>query len=135
MSTLSIRQGLEKHLKLLTPAVSIAYENVDFTRATGTPYQEVTLLPAQPDNSSAGPHHYIETGLMQVMLCYPLNAGPGTAAARAELTRNHFKRGTTIIEDGIKIIINKTPQISPAMTDSERYKIPISIYYQADIFI
>lgn len=135
MSIKSIRAGLEKHLAALSPVVSIAYENVDFSPVTGTPYQEVTLLPAQPDNSSAGQHHYIETGLLQVMLCYPLNGGSGNALARAELTRDHFKRGTTIIEDGIKIIINRTPQISPAMNENQRYKVPISIYYQADIFL
>ncbi len=132
MSQVLIAKAFEDRLALM-PALSTARDNVDFTPTVGTPYQETTLLPASPDNSTQGQSHYKEVGLFQVLLCYPKGAGAGLARARAELTKTHFKRGTTMLESGLTVIVMQTPTISPAFIDGDRYKVPISIFYQCDI--
>lgn len=134
MSQVIIAKSFEDRLDLM-PALSTAKDNVDFTPVVGVPYQAVNLLPASPDNTTQGATHFKEVGLFQVMLCYPKGAGAGAARARAELVKTQFKRGTTMIESGLRIVIMQTPTISPAFIDGDRYKIPISIFYQCDIFI
>lgn len=135
MSLAKISIALETHLNALSPALQTALENKKFTPTTGTPYQRVNLLPATPDNSSQGQHHYREIGLMQVMLCYPVGNGRANAIARAELLRTHFKRGLTLTNETLQVIITQTPAIGGAFIDNDWYMVPVSIYYQSDIFI
>ena len=85
-------------------------------------------------NPTLGGTHYRIKGFMQVLLCYPPNAGAKTAATRADLLVNHFKRGTSLTSAGITVIIDKTPSIAPALIDGVLYKIPVSIYFSADIY-
>jgi len=133
MSTASIRKALETKLAALSPAVSIAYENFPFAPVNGTPYQECFLLPGQPDNAEMGAKNYLEVGVFQVTLKYPLGNGPAAAQARAELIKAHFKRGTTMVQDGINVIVIRTPSVAGGFPLGDRYCIPVSIYYQAHI--
>lgn len=131
----AIQQALEAHLAAMTPALATAYENVAFTPTLNVPYQKANLLPASPDNSTQGSSHYREIGIFQVSLYYPAGTASGNAKARAELVRTHFKRGTTLVKSGVKTIITHTPSIHPALVDGDRYVVPVSIRYQADIFV
>lgn len=133
MSIQLIRKALEKRLGTLAPALATAYENASFTPVAGTPYQRVNLLPATPDNTTLGDAYYRETGIFQVTLLYPANAGPGTAEARAEAVKAHFKRGTSMTESGVTTLITRTPAIAGGFQDGDRYAVPISITYQAEI--
>jgi hypothetical protein len=100
----------------------------------GTAYQQVNLMIADTLNPTLGGTHYRIKGFMQVLLCYPPNAGAKTAATRADLLVNHFKRSTSLTSGGITVIIDKTPSIAPALIDGVLYKIPVSIYFSADIY-
>lgn len=133
MSLQIIRRALEKKLAALTPAISIAYENAPFTPAAGTPYCRVNLLPNTPDNSTMGSAMFIERGLFQVMLCYPLGVGPATAEAQAQLVRAHYKRGTSMLESGLTVLVTNTPRIAPSTVDGDRYCIPITVPWQCQI--
>ena len=154
MSISSIRTALETKLNSITPAISLAWENVPFTPVTGVPYAQMFLIPAAPDNSTLGDGFYREQGLLQVSLFYPLQAGPQTAEARASLIRAAFKRGTGIIigvlgiswdggiswdnsiswaEGTITIIIDRTPEIGQGRVDGDRWHVPVKIRYEAGI--
>lgn len=132
--SLAIQQALEAHLTAMTPALATAYENVAFTPTVNVPYQRADTLPAAPDNSTQGSSHYRELGIFQVSLYYPIGTASGNAKARAELIRAHFKRGTTLVKSGVRTIITHTPKVHPALVDGDRYVVPVSIRYQADIF-
>jgi hypothetical protein len=131
MSLPLIRAALEQHLAAMTPALSTAYENVQFSSTGGVPYQRVNLMTARPDNSTMGALLYRELGIFQVSLCYPLNSGPAAAEARAQLIRVQFKRGTTLTNGAITVNVTETPAISNAMVDTDRYVIPVSIPWQS----
>jgi hypothetical protein len=133
MSDTRIRQCFEARLALM-PTLATAYENAAFTPVTGTPYQKVNLLPAQPDNITLGDGYYKEQGVFQITLCYPNNGGPAAAEARAELVVQHFKRATRMTKDGQTVLVTRTPGIAPAFVAGDRYCIPISIFYQSEIF-
>ena len=134
MALVEIRTALEAKLNALTPSLATAWENVPFTPVVGTPYQQVNLMVADTLNPTMGGTHYRVKGFMQVLLCYPPSVGAKTAATRADLLVNHFKRGTSLTSGGVTVIIDKTPSIAPALIDGVLYKIPISIYFSADIY-
>ena len=134
MALVEIRTALETKLNALTPTLATAWENVPFTPVVGTAYQQVNLMIADTLNPTLGGTHYRIKGFMQVLLCYPPNAGAKTASTRADLLVNHFKRGTSLTSGGVTVIIDKTPSIAPALIDGVLYKIPVSIYFSADIY-
>ena len=133
MSQSLIRKALEKKLAALSPNIATAYENVSFTPVAGTPYQRITLMPNDPDNSQMGSASYIARGIFQVTLCYPTQTGPASAETQAQIVQAHFKRGTALAESGIFVVVTHTPKQHPAMIDLDRYCIPLSILYQAQI--
>lgn len=134
MSNLNVRRAFEKRLALMTPALSTQYENVAFTPVVGTPYQKAFLLPAQPENPTMGDGYFREVGLFQVTLCYPINTSPQAAATRAEAIATHFARATSMIEAGQTVLVMRTPTIGGAFITDDRYNIPVSIFYQSEIF-
>lgn len=134
MALVEIRTALEAKLNALTPSIATAWENVPFTPVVSTPYQQVNLMIADTLNPTMGGTHYRVKGFMQVLLCYPPSVGAKIAATRADLLVNHFKRGTSLTSGGVTVIIDKTPSIAPALIDGVLYKIPVSIYFSADIY-
>lgn len=135
MSHKAVRAALETHLRDMTPAVTIVYENSTGNPVAGTPFQRVNLLPADPDNPTVGDGFYRELGVFQVSLHYPMNTGPGAAESRAEAIRTRFKRATTLTNSGITVTIDGTPTIASGFVDGDRWVVPVSIPYWANIFI
>lgn len=134
MSIVLIRQALETRLNTMTPSLATAWEGVVYTPVTGTPYQQVNLLSANAENPTIGGTMYRQAGIFQVLLCYPPSNGAKPAATRAELIRDHFKRGTTLTSGSVEVLIEYTPSILPAIIDGERYRLPVSIRWSADIY-
>lgn len=132
MSLPSVRIALETALNAMTPALATAWQNSPFTPVTGTPYQKVFILTAEPGNAEYGPH-YQERGIFQVTLMYPLMTGSAAAEARGELLRTVFARGNSFISGGVTVTIERTPHIGQGMVDSDRWAAPIKIRYFANI--
>lgn len=132
MSLASIRAALETQLAAITPALATAFENVSFNATVGTPYQRVTLLPAQPVNVEIGPG-YTEQGLFAVDLFYPKETGPAAAVARAALIRAAFPFASSLTAGGFTVHIIGTPEIGPARPDEDRFMVPVRIRWQARI--
>jgi Bacteriophage related domain of unknown function len=131
MSLVSIRAALETALLAMTPAIATAPENTPYTPTVGVPYQRIYLLAAEPLNPEMGTHT-TERGFLQVSLAYPLNTGPAAATARAELIRDTFYRGRSFVSGGVTTIIEKTPEIAPAMIEADRYVLPVRIRFFAN---
>ncbi len=133
MSIAKIRAALESRLSALSPPIATAFENMAFSPVPGMPFQRVNLLPARPENEVLGSGYFREVGIFQVTLCFPMNGGPAACQARAELLRSHFKRGTKVTNGGITTIVTTTPALSAGYVDGDRYCIPLSIRYRAEI--
>lgn len=132
MSLIYVRAALETKLNGITPALATVWENTPYTPVSGTAYQNVWLLPAQPGNPTMGDGFYREQGILQINLMYPLQAGTATAAARAELIRTAFKRGTSMTSGGITVKIDSTPEISQGRVDGDRWSVPVKIRWWSD---
>jgi len=128
-----IKVALEKHLQALAPVLSTAVENVSFTPVPGVPYQDVQIVPREPDNQTLGDGFYRDTGELQVFLSYPSGTGSQQAMNRAILTRDWFKRGTTLTQGGIEVIIMKTPTVTSGNIFNDRYIIAVFIEYSCNV--
>lgn len=135
MSLASVRQALELKLAALTPAIETAWENSTFKPTNAdTPYQEVRLLPNEPDNNAIGDGYFRERGILQVELAYPLQDGSEAIQARAVLTQSHFKRGTVMTKDSINVTVETTPAIGPGFVARDRWRVPVSVRWFAEVF-
>jgi hypothetical protein len=133
MSMPQIRRALEKHLAALAPALPTAWDNVFFSPpADGSVYQEVKMIPNSPIKTM-DTLTIIEQGMMQVALCYPQGKGPRDAENRVDALRAHFRRGTTLVEGGISTIITEVPVVAAGVPDEGQWKIPVTIYWQAQV--
>ncbi len=72
-------------------------------------------------------------GIYQITLCYPTNAGPNAADTRAAEVELWFKRGTTLTASGVQVFVKNPPKTSPGYLDGDRWCVPVSITYQAQI--
>lgn len=133
MSIQLVRRALEKRLAAMLPALATAYQNVAFQPQPGIPYQRSYLMPSDPDNSVAGSRMYFERGIFQVSLMYPAGTGPAAAEARAQAVRDQFKRGTSMTESGITVLVTDTPSIAQGIPDGDRFVVPVSIRFQAQV--
>ena len=133
MTIAKIRAALEKQLATIAPVLATAYENMLLNPALGVPYQRSNLLPNKPADGQISGNLYFERGIYQVTLCYPMGVGPGQAEARAQLVKDAFKRGTSLVEGAVTVIMTNAPSVSGAMIDGDRFCIPVSIYYQAQV--
>lgn len=128
----NIRSALEVALNAMSPSLSSAWENAPFTPVTGTAYQKVQLLFAEPVNSEFGRNHR-ELGYMQVTLFYPLLVGAALPAARAELIRSTFYRGAAFTSSGVTVTVSNTPEVSPGSVDGDRFAIPVKVRFFSNI--
>jgi hypothetical protein len=133
MSIVNIRAALESKLNNMENSLPTAWENAPYTPITGTAYQRVWLLVAEPGNPTFGDDYYREQGILQVTLYYPLQTGSGTAAARADLIRSTFKRGTSMTSGGNTVIVYRTPEISNGRVEGDRWALPVRIRWYAGI--
>lgn len=133
MSIVKVRAALETALNGMSPALATAWENNAFAPPAATvPYQSAFVLPATPDNREYG-SSYQEQGMFQVTLMYPLQTGTSAAAARAELLRATFKRGSSFTNLGVTVNIIRTPEVSAGTVDGDRFSMHIKIRFSAFI--
>lgn len=132
MSDVAIRAALEQRLAAQAPALSTAYENVDFSPADGVPYQRVNLMRATPENPTFDGFTR-ELGILQVTLMYPLGAGPGVAELRAKALKEWFPRRLNISSGGIVVVIDGAAYVMAGFRDEDRWAVPVRIPYFSNI--
>ena len=133
MSLVAVRAALEAALLAMTPSIAYAWENVPYTPVPATPYARVFLLAAPPENREIGANLYIEQGIFQISLAYPLDVGPAAATARADLIRTIFRRGASFTASGVTVNIERTPDLAPASIEEDRYVLAVTVRFYAHI--
>jgi hypothetical protein len=128
----AIRIALEEQLAAATSGIQTASENTPFVPTTGTPFQQLFLLPATPANLEIGPA-YVEQGIFQINGFWPKDRGPAAATAWAEQVRAAFPFGATLTSGGVTVHIINTTEIGPARPDGDRFMVPVKIRWDARI--
>ena len=133
----NIRKAFEQHLFKMPQGLGLsntALENVTFKPNTTQPYQLSRLVPLPVENPTLGDNYNREVGFYQVVLSYPRGQGVGALTSMADKVKDYFKRGTTLVEGSDKIIVDRTPDISPVYINDTRAEITIRIRYYSDQF-
>lgn len=126
-----IRAALEQAVNAISPALATAWDNVPYNPTGSTPWQAVSVLFARPEDPVFGAGMHREAGYMQIALNYPTQFGTGASAARAELIRTTFPRGTSF---GGNVTIEETPEISPGTVEDGWWVVLVKIRFYANIF-
>lgn len=111
-----------------------AFENVPFTPKATEPYQLTRLVPLPVENPTYGDNYHREVGFYQIVLSYPKGSGVGSISLMADKIKDYFKRGTTLVEGTDKVIVDRTPEVSPVYINDSRAEITIRIRYYSNQF-
>ncbi len=117
MSLKAIRNALNARLNTLPSLPSVAWENIAFTPKTTETHLRVNFLPA-PTRPAANHKSAMdfESGIYQIDVYSPQDQGPNPASDVAESIRQHFSRGSTLVNSGITVNVEATP----SMTSNDR---------------
>jgi hypothetical protein len=132
MSHQKIRDLLRVRLNAIASPLDTAWENVPFTPGSAA-WQRVDMLWAPTENPTMGDNFRRANGIMQVSLFYPPNAGPDPAANKADALVAWFPRGWSVVDGSVRVKIDRTPFIGPAMQSGSWYLLPVSVPFLADI--
>jgi hypothetical protein len=133
MAIIQVKRAAERKLSTLTPSVTTAYEGVTFNPPTGL-YQRVQFTIQRPDDPVLGTGFHRERITMQVFIVGESNKGTAEVITRAELVRDHFKKGTVFTEGGVHIHVLRTPQVAGTTIASDRIICPVLIELVAEVY-
>ena len=134
MSQIDIKSALETTLKTITPLIDTVYEGMDYTPKAGVPYQRVNLIMNPPTDPCVFSDFYRESGIFQVMLCYPKAGGLNPAQVQAEKIRKLFRDNKTPTKNSVRVLINRTPDIRTLPSEVDRIIVVVRVFFTADIF-
>jgi len=125
-----ISTALNTHLKNMTSAPDIAWENKNYKPTLKTTYIRPTLLPADSAQATLGDSGTdMNPGIYQVDVFTAANKGTKAALNMADLIANRFKRGTDLTYNGRTVRIRSVSQKSGSTNTGGWYQIPIDITY------
>jgi len=133
MAIIEIKRAAERHLSTLTPTKPTGYEGVSFTPPTGL-YQRVQFRIERPEDPVLGTGFHRERVTMQIFVAGELNKGTAEVLARAELIRNHFSKGLTLLENNVRIHVLRTPQVAGPTITTDRLVCPVIIELVAEVY-
>ncbi len=116
-----------------TPAIPVAWENVEFRQPAGR-YLRAFLLPALTDSQDLGRVHRRYSGVFQVSVVMPTGTGAGAAEAIVGALATLFAPATPIVVSGLSVWASQPLSTGPAIPDGDRFVIPCSVPYLADTF-
>lgn len=114
-------------------ASSVAWPNVNFDPTTGTRWYRATIIPGiptAPELSTSSRNRHI--GIFQIDIFDPVGNGDGLAIEEGERIVACFKRGTTLTESGVVVMIEKA-YLSTPIEEEEWYHVPVMIQFRANV--
>lgn len=137
MSAPWIRNLLEGRVSAFatTHNLQVAWENLPFNPPPRKTYLRAFLLPAATDSLDIQGEHRLYVGALQINVVALGGNGPGAAGELAELLAAHFPKNLAL---GTKpnVVRMITPMsVFQGIPDEERYTVPVSGNYRADIWL
>ena len=134
MEILNTKKAAERLLLRITPAISTAFEGVDFEPPGDAMYQRCQFRIDTPTDPVFPGGFHRENMEFQVFVADVKGLGTGAVLARAELIRKTFYKGLTLIEGPTKIHILETAQIGSVFTTQDRVVVPILIPLTVEVY-
>ncbi len=129
----TVKKIVEERIKTLDPNFPTVWENTNYNPLAGTPHQEVSFLPADPDDQTMGSTMYQERAFCQIMLKYPIGGGSGDIDQKAKYWRDAFPRGLSMTDGTTTVYVTSTPKEIGGMRINGWYCVPVSVLVHAYI--
>lgn len=127
--------ALRRRLIQSFPDVPVAIENVGFEPDPDADiYLAVQFVIHPPTDPTYGPYYYRENISFQIFVSDRLGKGTNDAKNLAEQIRAVFYKGLSLEEDGYRLHILKTPQISGSVVTSDRLLVPLMIPVEVEVY-
>lgn len=132
MSLKAISTALSTHLSQMPNLPPVAWENASrFKPSNGQLFlSEATLSAGVNGEDVAATGSTSFTGLYQVTVFAPVGGNKFTGMDMADQIKDHFSRGIRLQKDSVTVEIIQRRD-NPAMQDSDWYRIPVTISYNA----
>ena len=115
-------------------AALTAYQNVLHQSPVTLPHQELNLMFFKPDEPTTGSGFYIEQGVFQVTLAYPIGTGLTSILERAAVIRAGFHKGLNFTNSGVTVLISSTPEFGRFDENTHYVLLPVKIAFSAQIY-
>lgn len=126
MAIEEIKRAAERHLAGMPSQWPTAYEGVSFNPPDGN-YLRTQFRIDDPDDPTLGTGYYRERVQFQIFVVTNAGNGSGEAIRYAEDIRDRFKKGTFLLESGVRIHVLTTPRVGSSGIASERIFVPVLI--------
>ncbi|MFH1554925.1 MAG: DUF4128 domain-containing protein [Pseudomonadota bacterium] len=115
-----------------TPALPVAYPNVDFIPPASGDWLEVAYLPnTNVDLYLANDDETLHRGLMQITLVSARGRGGSAPLDLAGKIASHFAKGTTLYGSSFKVRVPDKPSVSAPLQDPPYLRTPVTVRWQA----
>lgn len=131
---LDIKKALERRLAAITPSVPTGFENVEFNPPVNSMYQRCQFTINTPEDPVLASGFSRERLQMQVFIADMKGKGTAGVIARAELIRNTFAKGLSLVEGNTRIYVLRTPQIGSVFPTQDRILIPVIISVIGEVY-
>lgn len=132
MSDATIAKAFEATLKTWadaqTPAIPVAWENVEFNPPAGR-YLRAKLLPNEAKSLFLDGSGRTRVGIFQVDLCMPIGTGAGSSRMLAASLDGAF--AVTLVQDGLRIWLVSPMSAAQGIPVGDRFIVPVSAHYKA----
>ena len=131
MTIALIRQALDKRLAALDATPIVAQNTGDSAPADGSMYQQTTFIPTESDDAVHGSKMHCKKGIYHIRIKAPMGVGTADADARAVALETQFKRGTTLTQGGVSVLITRTPITHQGYEDGGYWVVPFEVRWQS----
>lgn len=131
---LNTKRACERALLALLPSIPIAFENVSFNAPTDKMYIRTQFAIRSPVDTVMSSKYYREQISFQCFIIGLPNVGTAQSIQVAEQIRARFDKGTCFTENGMRLMVLSTPQISSSSVIENRLIVPVLIDVAAEVF-
>jgi len=125
-----IRAALTQRLGSLPQLPQVAWENTTFIPTVGKAYLAPCIIWSETNQAEIGAAgRNWEGGIYQIDAIYPPNEGPGPLNKIMGALKDHFKRGTSLLYNGLEVKIKKVYP-GPQSITTAGIRQPITIVFQ-----
>lgn len=114
----------------LSPSIEVVSDQeTPYDPVIGVPFLAGQLFTNDTTTRYVGEGRKVYQGILQVTVVYPRDHGVLDAIEVAGMVIDHFKKGTIIDGDGVRVKITRQPSHASATPDGAWLRVPVSIPY------
>lgn len=134
MAIVEAKKAIRRRLSALTPSLPTALEGISFVPPSTGLYQRLQFVVSNPTDPVLGRGYYRENIEVQIFVVDKLDKGTTTAETRAEVLRDWFHKGLTLVEGNFRMHVLRTPHVSSAAVSADRIIVPLLIPLTVEVY-